>query len=152
MSEFMSSMLTVLIDSAIMPTGKNLVSTIFFGCVITVLNIVFRIMGWKVGVSWQGCLLALLVLFIILIIERSEYSAVSKMYRDVELRLKDIKVRQQTASSGRKDDGTTGVRKERRSTVHRRTNNRHTDKVDVDGPDVSNNGGEEPIDWYDESN
>lgn len=95
--DFIRKMVTVVIDEALMPTGKNLVPTIVFACIITVSNLLFRLLGFPVLLHWAGGLVAIIILLVLLIIERSEYSAVSKLYRDAELRVKDLAARQQAA-------------------------------------------------------
>lgn len=103
MVKFIREMLQVIIGQALMPTGKNLIPTIYIACGITVSEIIFSVLHWPHVLKWQGCLLAVIILVAILIIERSEYNAVSKLYRDAELRVKDLKERQQAASARIKD-------------------------------------------------
>lgn len=103
MVKFIREMLQVIVGQALMPTGKNLLPTIYIACGITILEIVFGVLHWPHVLKWQGCLLAVIILVVILIIERSEYNAVSKLYRDAELRVKDLKERQQAASARIKD-------------------------------------------------
>ena len=118
MTAFLKKMLATVIDDALMPTGKNLVPSLFFAILITILNIVCRLFKWSYGFSLWGCFGAIIILLTLLIIERSEYSAVSRLYRDAELRVKDIKARQQTISAARKNGRVAGVREERRSNAH----------------------------------
>lgn len=103
MVKFIREMLQVIVGQALMPTGKNLLPTIYIACGITISEIVFDVLHWPHVLKWQGCLLAVIILVAILIIERSEYNAVSKLYRDAELRVKDLKERQQAASARIKD-------------------------------------------------
>lgn len=109
MIDFVRKMLQVTIEEALMPTGKNLVPTLVFACIITVINVVLRILGFPCLLEWRGGLLAIVILVALLIIERSEYDAVSKLYRNVELRVKDIKVRQQAARASKQDGGSPDV-------------------------------------------
>lgn len=117
MIDFVRKMLQVTIEEALMPTGKNLVPTLVFACIITVINVVLRILGFPCLLDWRGGLLAIAVLVALLIIERSEYDAVSKLYRNVELRVKDIKGRQQAARAGKQDGGSTVMREQSESDV-----------------------------------
>lgn len=109
MIKFIREMVKVVVDQALMPTGKNLVPTIIFASGITVMEIVFTVLHFPHILKWQGCLLAAIVLAGILILERSEYNAISKLYRDAELRVKDLKERQQAAGARIKDARTRGV-------------------------------------------
>lgn len=106
MTRFLINMLTVLIDSAVMPTGKNLIPTIYISIGITVINMVLRVFSIPVALNFFGCLLAIVVLLVVLVIERSEYSAVSELYRDAELRIKDLAVRQQEIRANWKNSRT----------------------------------------------
>lgn len=156
MTAFLKKMLATVIDDALMPTGKNLVPSLFFAILITILNIVCRLFKWSYGFSLWGCFGAIIILLTLLIIERSEYSAVSRLYRDAELRVKDIKARQQTISAARKNGRVAGVREERRSNAHRRAVHGHEDEGYGDGLNVGDIGGEEQfgrdadVDGYDE--
>lgn len=94
MIKFIREMVKVVVDQALMPTGKNLVPTIIFASGITVMELVFTVLHFPHILKWQGCLLAVIVLAGVLILERSEYNAISKLYRDAELRVKDLKERQ----------------------------------------------------------
>ena len=148
MTAFLKKMLTTVIDDALMPTGKNLVPSLFFAILITILNIVCRLFKWSYGFSFWGCMGAIIVLLMLLIIERSEYSAVSRLYRNVELRAKDIKARQQAVSAARKNGGTSGVRKKHRGDVYRGTGARHNVEDDSDGFDVGDSDSEEQLGGY----
>lgn len=112
MVAFIQKMLNVIVEQALMPTGKNLVPTLVTAVSIFFLNIISRIIGFPCLLSWQGILLAVVVLVVILVIERSEYSAVSKLYGDVELRIKDLKERNKASRAGREDGRTSDMSKE----------------------------------------
>lgn len=156
MTAFLKKMLSTVIDDALMPTGKNLVPSLFFAVLITILNIVCRLFKWSYGFSLWGCIGAILILLALLIIERSEYSAVSRLYRDAELRVKDIKARQQAVSAAIKNGRASRVREERGSDAYRRAVHGHEDAGDDDGFNVGNTGSEEQfggdadVDGYDE--
>lgn len=112
MVAFIQKMLNVIVEQALMPTGKNLVPTLVTAISIFFLNVILRIIGFPCLLSWQGILLAVVVLVVILVIERSEYSAVSKLYGDVELRIKDLKERNKASRAGREDGRTPDMSKE----------------------------------------
>lgn len=109
MASFIKRIVQIVVEGALMPTGKNLVPALISAMTITVGNILLRLLGFPVVLDWRGCLLAVLVLVAVLIIERSEYDEVSKLYRDVELRVKDIASRQSTTRTSRKDAGTNNL-------------------------------------------
>lgn len=106
MDKFIRQMVSTLLSEAMMPTGKDMVKTLVVVLSLTVIEIICALFKIPHIFSWQGCLLADVIVCILFIIERSEYSAVSKLYRDVELRAKDIKERQQAISSSWKNGRT----------------------------------------------
>lgn len=156
MTKFLKQMLTAVINDALMPTGKNLIPTLFFAVLIMVVNVICGLFEIGRAFSFGGCLCAVVVLLMLLIIERSEYSAVSKLYRNVELRVKDIKTRQQAVSARRKDGRTSGVREKHRGSVQGGASAGCEDEDDIDGFDGSDSiseeqfGGDTDIDGYDE--
>lgn len=158
MTKFLKQMLTAIINDALMPTGKNLVPTLFFAVLIMIINVICELFKMGRAFSFGGCLCAVIVLLMLLIIERSEYSAVSKLYRNVELRVKDIKTRQQTVSARRKDGRTPGVRAQHRGSVQRGAGDGREDEDDIDGFDSSDFVSEEQFgrdtdtDGYNEDN
>lgn len=130
MINFIRKMLQVTIEDALMPTGKNLVPTLVFACSITVINIGLRLFGWPCALDWRGGVLAVVVLIALLVIERSEYDAVSKLYRDVELRVKDIKSKQQAGRSRKQDERGADMPDEPASNAECGADTRPTDRGD----------------------
>lgn len=72
-----------------MPTGKNLLVTMKFVGLITVMTLLCKLIGIPAYFSVSGCLLALLLLLVILILERKEYKEVQEFYDELERRGKD---------------------------------------------------------------
>ena len=105
MVELFKDMISTVLEDALLPTGKNLVPTIVFAGLTLVLNLLFKLFRFPTLMSTGGCVLALLVLGVLIVTERSEYSAISRLYRDVELRIKDFKSRQQTGGACNENDG-----------------------------------------------
>ena len=54
MIKFIREMVKVVVDQALMPTGKNLVPTIIFASGITVMEIVFTVLHFPHILKWQG--------------------------------------------------------------------------------------------------
>lgn len=103
MADFIRQMVRTLLNEAIMPTGKDLPKSAGVISVITAVVIIMHIIKIPCLFSIQGCLIALLVMCILVIIERSEYHALLKVYGDVKLRVGRLKERQQSGRSGIKD-------------------------------------------------
>lgn len=105
MLSFIRDMLATIMEGALMPTGKNLIPTLEYAGTILGINLIAGLFGFPTVFSFGGCILAVLVLLGLLIIERSEYSEISRLYGDVELRVKDITRRKPSAGYGNKDGG-----------------------------------------------
>lgn len=105
MLRFIRDMLATIIEGALMPTGKNLIPTLEYAGTIFGINLIAGLFGFPTMFSFGGCVLAILVLLGLLIIERSEYSEISRLYGDVELRVKDIARRKSTTGRSNKDGG-----------------------------------------------
>ena len=130
MDKFIRQMVSTLLGEAMMPTGKDMIKTLFVVLSLTVIEVICALLKIPHIFSWQGCLLADVIVCLLFIIERSEYSAVSKLYRDVELRAKDIKERQQAISSSWKNGRTLRSNDELAGHANGRTN--HESYSDVE--------------------
>ena len=89
MEEIVREFIETFIVETIMPTGKNLLMTMKFVGLITVMTLLCNLIGVPAYFSISGCLLALILLLIILILERKEYSEVQEFYDELERRGKD---------------------------------------------------------------
>lgn len=89
MVEMIRELVETFVVETVMPTGKNLVPTIKFAVGITVVSFLCRLIGVPCYFSISGCFLGLLVLLMVLIIERREYSKVKKFYDEIERRSKN---------------------------------------------------------------
>ena len=78
MDKFIRQMVSTLLGEAMMPTGKDMVKTLFVVLSLTVIEVVCALLKVPHIFSWQGCLLSDKIVCVLFIIERSEYSAVSK--------------------------------------------------------------------------
>lgn len=67
-------------DTLSLPTSTTLEKTTIYSVVLLGCSILSQLLGFYTFVGWQGCLLCSLCLIIFNIIERSEKSALSKMY------------------------------------------------------------------------
>lgn len=105
MLKFVREMLATIIEGALMPTGKNLISSLEYAGTILGINLIAGLFKLPTMFSFGGCILAILVLLGLLIIERSEYSEISRLYGDVELRVKDFARRKSAACHGNENDG-----------------------------------------------
>ena len=68
MIKFIREMVKVVVDQALMPTGKNLVPTIIFASGITVMELVLTFLQFTHILKWQVCLLAVILLSVVLIL------------------------------------------------------------------------------------
>ena len=105
MLRFIKDMLATFIEVALLSTGKNLIPTLEYAGTIFGINLIAGLFGFPTMFSFGGCVLAILVLLGLLIIERSEYSEISRLYGDVELRVKDITRRKPTTGRSNEDGG-----------------------------------------------
>lgn len=119
MVEFIRNMVEVIFKEALMPTGRNLVPTIKYAGLITVISALCTIFKLPTYFSVSSCLLAVVVLLGILHVERSQYKkvtefyeeverrskhAISELHRNAQLRKEASESRQQTTSSGSEDE------------------------------------------------
>lgn len=86
-------------DLIFLPTDKRMETTFKWSLCLTALNAIFAILGVYTFLSWEGCLLCSLMLFLLLFIERRENDALSRMYHTVELSVKEAKRRAESAST-----------------------------------------------------
>ena len=89
MVEMIRELVETFVVETVMPTGKNLLPTIKFAAGITVISLLCRLIGVPCYFSISGCVLGLLVLLMVLIIERREYSKVKNFYDEIERRSKN---------------------------------------------------------------
>lgn len=95
------------VDTVTLPTGKNLLPSLKYSCIILLASSLSKIFGLFTFISWQGALLGVVCLLCLCYIERSEDNEVSRLYRDVKLRANDIKRRATRSSTDKQDDGVT---------------------------------------------
>ena len=94
------------IDSITLPTGKTLLPSLKFSVGIFLVTLVSNLFSIYTVISWQGAGLACICLLGLCYIERSEDNEVSRLYRDVKLRSKDIARRGKSAGTDKQDAGT----------------------------------------------
>lgn len=122
MLKFVRDMLATILEGALMPTGKNLIPTLEYAGTILGINLIAGLFGLPTMFSIGGCVLAILVLLGLLIIERSEYSEISRLYGDVELRVKNLTRRKSPAGGGDEDGGFNDMSDESEDNVDRGAN------------------------------
>lgn len=87
-------------DALVLPTDSSLFSTFKYSCVLTVICLLAKLLGFYTFLSWYGCLTCTLLLLLLLLIERSENHALLEMYRAAQVRARKIARRQQEAGTG----------------------------------------------------
>ena len=121
MAQMIRELIETFVVETVTPTGKNLIPTIKFSVLITVLVLLCKLLGVPSYFSISGCVLGLVVLFIVLILERKEYAKVEKLYNEVERRSKDeiSKLRRtgelylEKSAKGRQQNSGSGIEDER---------------------------------------
>ena len=89
MAEIVREFVETFILETVMPTVKNLLMTMKFVGLVTVMTLLCKLIGIPAYFSVSGCLLAFLILLVILILERKEYKEVQEFYDELERRGKD---------------------------------------------------------------
>lgn len=90
-----------------LPTHVTLEGTFKFSLILLACSVLSTLLGFYTFISWQGCLICVVLLTILLFIERSENDALLRMYRTA--RLSAEKALRRAASAG------TGIRGNNRS-------------------------------------
>lgn len=72
-------------DTISLPTHETLERTLKFSLLLLVCSILSSLLGFYTFISWQGCLICIVLLVILLWIERSENDALLRMYSSAKL-------------------------------------------------------------------
>lgn len=86
-------------DTISLPTHKTLEKTFYFSIALLGSSILSTVIGFYTFLSWQGCLLCVALLTILLFIERSENDALLKMYRNARLSTQKVVRRAKNVSA-----------------------------------------------------
>lgn len=69
------------VEAFSLPTGKHLLPSLLFGIIILITSVICKVFDLPYFLSWEGALLGVIILVVILIIERRERNEVSAFYR-----------------------------------------------------------------------
>lgn len=72
-------------DTVSLPTHSTLERTCFYSALLFVCSLLSNLLGFYTFVSWQGALFTTILLLILLLMERGENNAISRMYRSAKL-------------------------------------------------------------------
>ena len=113
-------------DTLSLPTHATLEKTLYFSLALLACSVFSELTRFYTFISWQGCLICIASLVILLWIERSENDALLKMYRaakvSTEKALRRAKTAGTSSNRGRSSAGnnrsaeTSGKREQRRNT------------------------------------
>lgn len=87
-------------DTFRLPTHATLFTTFKYACLLLVLSVISKVLKLFTFFTWQGVLLCVLALLVLLYIERSENSALQDAYNSAKRRAKHAK--QKAAELGNK--------------------------------------------------
>lgn len=107
-------------DTFSLPTHKTLEKTFYFSIALFVCSVLSELLGFYTFISWQGCIICVALLLILLWMERSENDALSKMYRAARLSAEKTIRRAKAASSSISSKRGSNVNNRRTETTGKR--------------------------------
>lgn len=87
-------------DTFTLPTDATLEKTMKFAALMFLCSALSSLLGLYTFVSWQGCLVCLIVLIALLWVERRENDALLRMYRNARVSAQKVAQRAKDASAG----------------------------------------------------
>ena len=91
LSKFLRSCVETFFESTFLPTGHDLLEELYIVCGVTIVSTILEIVRLPHIYNMGGCFTALVVIIIAIIIERKEYSEISKVSRLAELHFQSAK-------------------------------------------------------------
>ena len=86
-------------DTLSLPTHKSLEKTFYFSLGLLLCSLLSELLGFYTFISWQGCLICIGLLLLLLWLERSENDALLRMYRTARLSAQKVVRRRQTSGT-----------------------------------------------------
>ena len=86
-------------DTLSLPTHKTLEKTLYYSLGLLLSSLLSELLGFYTFISWQGCLICIGLLILLLWIERSENDALLRMYRSARVSAEEAMRRAANASS-----------------------------------------------------
>lgn len=87
-------------DTLSLPTHKTLEKTFYFSLGLLLCSLLSELLGFYTFISWQGCLVCIGLLLLLLWLERSENDALLRMYRTARVSAEKAVRRAKSASTG----------------------------------------------------
>ena len=86
-------------DTLSLPTHASLEKTLYFSMGLLLCSILSELLKFYTFISWQGCLICIVLLLLLLWIERSENDALLRMYRSARVSAEKALRRAKNASA-----------------------------------------------------
>lgn len=86
-------------DTLSLPTHKSLEKTFYFSLGLLLCSLLSELLGFYTFISWQGCLICIGLLLLLLWLERSENDALLRMYRTARISAEKAVRRAKSAST-----------------------------------------------------
>ena len=86
-------------DTFTLPTDATLEKTMKFAALMLLCSALSSLLGLYTFVSWQGCLICLIVIVALLWVERRENDALLRMYRNARVSAQKVAQRAKDASA-----------------------------------------------------
>lgn len=87
-------------DTLSLPTHKTLEKTFYFSLGLLLCSLLSELLGFYTFISWQGCLICIGLLLLLLWLERRENDALLRMYRTARVSAEKAVRRAKSASTG----------------------------------------------------
>lgn len=90
-SDYIYSIIVGIKDTFRLPTHSTLLLTLEYAALLLVCSIVSTLFHFYTFISWQGALLCVLALGVLIFIERSENDEIMQMYRNAQTQFNSAK-------------------------------------------------------------
>lgn len=103
-----------------LPTHKTLEKTLYYSLALFGCSLLSELIGFYTFISWQGCLICIVLIIALLFIERSENDALLKMYRTARVSAEKAVRRAKTAGTSVSSRGRANIAGKRSANASKR--------------------------------